>query len=265
MSATSIEPGGWTTRRWWTVILMAFGLQILLVFRLEPSSTIVPRRAETAPTFRFANSQMAELMAVQDPTLFALPNRHGFSGKAWLKAPNVPLPTAEWSEPPRLLTADSQNWGAWFKSLSDSNAPGSFPAIVIPKPLVTVPASVSIAPPPIGSRLKIRGELAKRALLEPVPLPSWTNADLLTNSIVQLLVDDQGNPVSAVLLRPGSGRADADQRALELAKSARFEPSRGSPAASKSQPWSAGWCVGAMVFEWQTIPGTNANPPPAVP
>ena len=264
MMAKPLEPGAWSSRRWWTVILAAFGLQVLLIFRLEQPKAIVPRRADTAPALRFGNSQMAELVALQDPTIFALPNRHGFSGNAWLKAPDVTPPSGEWSEPPRLLAADAQNWGAWFKNLAESNAPQSYPAIVIPKPIASVSTSFSIAPPPIGSRVKLRGELARRALLEPIPLPSWTNSDLLTNTIVQLLVDDRGNAVSAVLSRPGSGRTDADERALELARSARFEPAPATGTSNSRSP-SAGWSAGAMVFEWQTIPGPSPNPLPETP
>jgi len=75
------------------------------------------------------------------------------------------------------------------------------------------------------------------------------SADLLTNTVVQVLVDADGNVVSPALLPPGSGDSRADQRALEVARTARFQPLRGS---------SPALTVGVLVFEWRTVALTNA-------
>ena len=60
--------------------------------------------------------------------------------------------------------------------------------------------------------------------------------------------------VSVVLLPPGSGWDDADQRALELARAARFAP---APRLT----------IGRLVFHWHTVPlpGTNAPASPDAP
>jgi len=85
--------------------------------------------------------------------------------------------------------------------------------------------------------------------------------DLLANSSVQVVVDANGNVLSAVLTQdpgrspvlsaPGSGSAEADRLALDLAKSVRFAP----------LPRKAGLAprlmVGTIVLEWQTIPASN--------
>jgi hypothetical protein len=75
---------------------------------------------------------------------------------------------------------------------------------------------------------------------------------VIAPSKVQLLVNESGNVVSAVLLAPDSGftAADqydqADQRALELARTARFAP-------------SSRLTVGRMIFNWHTVPVTTTN------
>ena len=71
--------------------------------------------------------------------------------------------------------------------------------------------------------------------------------DVIAPSKVQLLVNEAGNVISAVLLPPDSGyiAADqydrADQRALELARAARFAP-------------SSRLTIGRMIFNWHTVP-----------
>ena len=78
------------------------------------------------------------------------------------------------------------------------------------------------------STLRIEGDLAQRPLLTPMKLPSWPYADVIAPSRVQVLVNAAGEVVSAVLLPSNNSSevrdADADQRALELARAARFAP-----------------------------------------
>jgi len=101
------------------------------------------------------------------------------------------------------------------------------------------------------------GPLAHRRLLVTPQLPGWPSAELLTNSVVQLLVDAQGRTISAVLLAPGirlKQQEDADASALALALAAQFEP---APSAAAT--------VGTMVFEWLTLPPAATNAPVEIP
>ena len=77
--------------------------------------------------------------------------------------------------------------------------------------------------------MRLEGDLAQRRLLAPLDLRSWTSRDILTNSVVRLLVDAEGLPLSVTLLS-GSGAQEADQHALDQAKAARFEPLSRNPA-----------------------------------
>ncbi len=108
------------------------------------------------------------------------------------------------------------------------------------------------------SALRIQGELARRRLLAPLDLPPQTNNDVLGDSVVQVLVDADGNVLSATLLPPGSGLATADKDALNFAKSARFEPlNREGPASSVNS--GTNLTLGDMVFQWQTMPPPVTN------
>lgn len=265
MISAPVEPRPWSARRWWTAIAVVFAAQVALVFWLEDRSPMMPRRPAAAPVFRFGDSRKGELLAIEDPTLFALPHRQGFSGEAWLKTPSLKYRPADWSEPARLLPPDVQELGARFRNFVETNAPPSFPTVALLEPELTVPEYFSIAPAPTESRLRIEGGLAERRLLSPPQLPSWTNTDLLTNSIVQLLVNAQGNPVSAVLLGRGSGlQEEADRRALALAKASRFEPLKAGGSSGFKSP-TAGLSIGTMIFEWQTIPAASTNALPTTP
>jgi hypothetical protein len=78
---------------------------------------------------------------------------------------------------------------------------------------------------------------------------------LLTNSTVQLAVDDQGFTFSTRLLGT-SGLAAADKYALELAGQARFERIAAEGKNQRAFTW------GKIIFQWQTLqpPVTNALP-----
>lgn len=261
MMSHPAEPQPWSVRRWSVAIAIVFAIQVASVFWLEDRSVPHPRRP-VAPVFRFSHSGMDELLALQDPTLFALPHLRGFSGTAWLITKPLGFPPALWPEPERFLALDTHTLGAAFESFVRTNLPPSFAVIpnVHPEPVLV--DYVPIAPQSRESRLRIEGDLARRKLLTVPHLASWTNADFLTNSIVQLLVDGKGNTVSCVLLRqpsvtPSVVQDEADQQALRLARSARFQPASSLPAADFDSP--AGLCIGKMIFEWQTIPAPPTN------
>ena len=102
----------------------------------------------------------------------------------------------------------------------------------------------------------IEGELAQRKWLNPVNLTNWPYADVIAPSRVQVLVDAFGDVVSAVLLPPddpemaASHYDVADQRALELARTARFSP-------------SLRLTIGQLIFNWRTVPPHATNSPAA--
>ena len=260
MMSDPVEPRGWTAGRWWAAIALVFAVQAALLVCLLDRAPAQPRKPAVAPAFRFSDSRMQEWVAVEDPTLFALPHRQGFSGEAWLNVPSFEFRPEDWSEPERWLPLDVPNLGSRFASFAETNTAVPFPTIAVTEPETPAAEDFSMAPPPTPSRVRIEGDLARRRLLAPLQLPWWTNSDLLTNSVVQLVVDARGNGLSAVLLASGSGltQADADQKALELARTARFE-------AVKAQNPAAGLSLGTLIFEWQTVLAPSTNTPPVTP
>ncbi len=202
---------------------------------------------------RLAGNYPNELLTLNDPTLFALPHRQGFSGSAWLKMPRMNFPSFDWSEPTNWLALPVVQLGAVFGRFMETNHFDSWHPPANPEPDLGLPEFFSLTTTAGESKLRLEGGLARRRLLMPPKLSSWPHKDLLTNSVVQVLLDGEGRPISVRLLPPGSGKAEADQQALEVAKAARFDAVNGSGPRRIANPLAnLNW--GHMIFEWHTLP-----------
>lgn len=265
MNAADVQPRPWTGRQWlaavgWLVVLQVFLLALLSNHekvrpRPEPVETrvqlVVPSTGESALTGG---------LGLSDPTLFALMNPNGFSGRAWLDFSLRQHRLNDWEEPPRWLSPDVFRFGAALTELvrtgrTDQLRINDKPAPQMPRVLVVDPI------PTAKSTLTIEGELASRALVSPIEVPVWTNTDLLSNTVVQAAINAAGEMLSARLLS-GCGSKAADQRALELAQQARFQA---VPQTGPSQDRSAAALTwGRLIFQWSTGEVSTANPPPPV-
>jgi hypothetical protein len=84
-------------------------------------------------------------------------------------------------------------------------------------------------------------------------VPSVTHSNALANTVVQVCVDPDGEPFSAVVLR-SCGLKSVDAQALALAASAWFAP---DPAGTRRTEGVGGrW--GELIFQWHT----TMEPPP---
>lgn len=256
MKPEVMEAPGWSPARRWTWIALVFAAQIGLIFALSDRKAVPPRPPVPALVVRLA-SETDELLALNDPTLFALPQRQGFAGAAWLKTPEVSPPPYRFIEEPRLLKIRSGDLGGAFAEFMRTNrfAGLGFESKTAPELPPPVAAEIGL-PAPANSTWRLVGDLATRAWLNPPELQPWPAADLLTNTAVQVLVDAEGNVRSHTLLpsdssSPNAEQRAADQRALELARAARFQPLLGA---------SSALAFGVLIFEWRTVPLTN---PPA--
>ncbi len=256
MSPDEPSSRGWTRRRWWSVVILVFTVQLSFIAWLGQRTPILPRPAAPAPMLQLAGRSGAELVALTDPTLFVLPHQEGFSGEAWLRATNQEYRPFVWDEPLNWLQPPAEQLGITFEQFVRTNAFPSLPSTPRLEP------ELAFAPPaaPIEaaqSIVRLAGELRGRQLLNPPELPSWPAADLLTNSIVQILLGPEGRPRSYTLL-VSSGLKEADLYALAQARAARFQSLASSDLAPGTSPL-AGLIWGQLIFEWQTVPLPTTN------
>jgi TonB family protein len=236
-------PGaGWTQNKFVFLITFVFALHVALIFILGGKKPIVPRTVTNVPRLQLADNA-GELIALDDPTLFARPNAHDFVTAFWQRPQIVAPPNFDWTEAPRYLPPPAEKLGASFREFMQSNRPPERALNFKPEPRMSEAVVNFDSALPPATTLQISGELARRRQLNPVELPSIPVNDVIPPSKVQALVDPAGNIASAVLLE-SSANNDADQLALKLVRNLRFAP-------------APRLMFGEIIFNWHTVP-TNA-------
>src|SRR5438045_2768457 len=112
MNATPVEPRRWSAGRLATGIAFVLMLQVVLLFWPPPRSPASTGRRMPPSVIRLDGNQSDEFLALDDPTLFALPHRQNFSGAAWLQVPRQEFQPSEWTEAPRWLPLAAQELGS---------------------------------------------------------------------------------------------------------------------------------------------------------
>jgi hypothetical protein len=255
MIAAVEETRPWTRGRWWAVISLIFLAQVGIIFWLGDKRPVAPRAAAPAPEIRLGGEQNAELLALEDPTLFALPSRRGFSGRAWLlTAPSTNF--FRFEALPFFLTSGSPQFTAIFAAALETNAPGTLESAARTTPAFGIAAPQRPAAEACRSDVWLEGGLASRRLRTPMTLAPQAANDVLANTEVQVVVNERGQVMSIPLLLQKSGSPAADNEALERAGNARFDAlpaTKGSGAAPEQLTW------GKMVFQWCTVPKPATN------
>jgi len=263
MTSAAVPLRPWSRRRRWGTVGLIFGIQLVLIFWLGRTPPIHPRPAAPGLTLKLAGDASAELLALNDPTLFALPHRQGSAGPPSRAIPPPDSPSFRWPEPTNSLFLAVDQLGTVFGRFIKTNAFDSLRLPAKPEAMLTLPDLPPAAVAEEQSTLRLEGDLARRRLATPLALRSCTNLEILSNSVVRIAVDGEGRPVSPTLLSR-SGSTEADQYALEQARAARFDPVRRQPADPALKPASElTW--GRMVFRWHTVPPPPADTPPANP
>jgi TonB family protein len=264
MIPNSVKPRAWPRRRWWIVVAFVFVVQLGLIFGLSDKKVIQPRRAGSVPALQLMRGAAAGLLSLSDPTLFALPHRQGFSGLAWLNIPRPPTNSFDWLQEPRWLRLSVEGLGAVFDGSGGTDNLISPISPARPEPALTVTEVSPLSAVPAKSRLRLEDGLAGRQLITPIELPPEQHTDLLTDSVVQIVVDSEGRPISVPVLLSSSGSPTADQDALRLTRTARFNSVIRSGPGEVTDPM-ANLAWGRMIFQWQTLPVSATNAPPANP
>jgi hypothetical protein len=245
-------PRAWTRRRFWAVTVILFVLQGGLLFLFASRNDAVMTHSVQPCYFRLIGTpltagQLTRMFFAVDPTVFPLPSRHGFSDRAWLGQPPPQFEVPNETEGPAWLALDPARLGTNFPHLNRPRHGLPVAPATEGNPQVEPwPAFMSPEEFRSQSAFEIVGELAARQLNAPAGLPPETNAQLLSNSVVQIAVDGAGQVVAARLLER-SGSVNADLDALHGAQNLRFRP-----ASSPAPVW------GEAIFEWQTVAPANA-------
>jgi TonB family protein len=248
MNAASGDFMPWKWTRWLMLIALVFALHVGFIFAFGQRKPGIPRAPINVPKLRLVGND--ELLALKDPTLFALPNQNDFDSSAWKQLSEISQPTFRWMETPRWLEMPADTLGVAFVRFMQTNSYAAFDLNFKPTPKLSAPAMTINSTRAQSSTLQMAGDLLQRRLLTQIQLPSFTDDDVIAPSRVQALVDGRGNVISVVLLE-SSGLEEADRQALADARAARFAPANNLT-------------VGVFIFNWQTIP-VPTNPPAASP
>lgn len=261
-----VRPPGWSRRRWGWALAAAVGAQVGLIWLLGER----PQPTRPTPDFGLQISlaaepdsarQLVRLPQRMEPTLFALPALEGFSGRAWMRAAPVRYEPEPWTEPMRWLEVEPERLGVGFGALVAASARA--PLLVADKPLPRlIGAELPLAGVPVRTQSMVRlsGGLAQRRLAEPLVMPSWPHPDILSNTVVQAVVDAAGWVISATVVQ-SSGSPQADQFALRQTLHARFEPAVAEAGAEGPRALTQG----RLTFLWHTVPPSNETAAPRAP
>lgn len=278
MTADSSGPPAtrrWAWLRWVLAVAVVFAAHIVLIFTFGEHKLPAPVRVRHTPALSLVGESPGDWQALNDATLFALPENDGFSASMWTEIAPLDISEKIPPEEPHWLNASNSlllaRLGASFRGFIQTN---QFAAIHFEFNLPPqVAAPVTSLQPPMAqqSRLEIQGAIAGRRLLSPVNLPSWQDADVDAPSVVQVVVDAAGNVVSAALLPqqimlPQNSwepslvdNAIADQWAIELARTLHFSPLPFSAIGGTG--YLPGLAIGRLIFNWQTVPVSTTNGP----
>jgi hypothetical protein len=200
-------------------------------------------------------TQLLALTAYRDPTLFALPHPHGFSGGAWrLFEPEVPKLT-NWSAPPEWLMLPAGQIGLALNDYLATNRPSAEPLLAALRMTKRSDPRIPSEPVLTNTIVRVEGPLAARTLIKVPPLPKAIHADALkAPTIITISVNGDG-VVETTSVASSSGLKAADDQGVKVARLFAFQalPVRNVRERERAAPTS-----GQLIFTWQV--GTEFSP-----
>ena len=238
---------------------------VLLLFLIHGAAVFwFGKRSATEPTwqkpepFLYAGDaevdlRLAEVIAYRDPTLFALPHPHGFSGGAWSGFQPEVLKLSNWSASPEWLVLSVDQLGDSLHDFVATNQPSVEPLLAALRATKTLETRLPGEPVLTRTAIRVEGPLAARALLGTPPLPAMPHTDVPRPTTVAVSVNGEG-VVESASVAVESGLKLADTNAVELARQFEFAPLalRGARARVAATP-----TLGQIIFTWQVVRPTN--------
>lgn len=259
MTSSAPEPITWKAQHWLAALASIFLLQFLFIYYLSARSHSSARSLSTPFLLQISSAPWTEagfskVFLTSDPALFALPGAHGFSGAAWLKDPVRSYDAEnlfEQKEAPFWLTLNVGQLGNRLNQFVRTNNVTPLLRTEDSAPKIQTRFLAVAGETKTNSQLRVEGQLATRPLLSSHELDSLPHTNILSNSVVQVAVNQNGMVLSPRLLSK-SGSEKADRLALEAARQFQF--------AQDIRPivW------GNLIFDWHTLPveATNATAQP---
>ncbi|MBI3875274.1 MAG: hypothetical protein HY300_04815 [Verrucomicrobia bacterium] len=252
----------WSRNRWCVAVVFLFILQLVLVVMLAgplPGAAVFRERGVTARIVlgAQANQQLLDSLGLADPALFVRVSRSGFSGAAWLNVSQQEYRLQEWTEPVPWMDRSTAHLGGAFQQFARTNRP---PAVAIADKPVELPVASVAGASSAGneSSFRVEGPLRARPLVQTARPRSFTNNDVLADTVVQVLVNSDGQIFSPRLLTASVVKDPvqraADQYALDLTREFRFQPLPKSAAPNSMTD-------GTLVFHWNTLAPASASKP----
>ncbi len=265
MSGPTDDVRRWSPLRWLMTLMVIFGGQAAIFLWLgsrakPPAAPPLPR----APSVQVSAAPAGEPAVLDDPTLLVRPTPRGFSS-VWLNTNEIKRDPAEWSgQTNARLDRPVRPLLGQISALAAADSNYSFSVVEIPRP-APQPAPIIPEADFTESTISIHGDLEKRTLLsQPTLRPQFADA-ALSNTVVQVDVDAEGNVFTPPVVLPGgsSGSVDTDNYAQQVARSLRFNPlpRQGRPGATGR----GGLTEGTVLFHWHTEAAPATNLPPGAP
>jgi len=263
MAAASDDVRSWSPARWIATIAVVFGIQAAFFLWLG-SHEKHPTAAPVHPlNIQLPADPDATFPGVKNPTALIKPDDQNFS-RAWLTIPEMTHEPAEWSgQSNARLDRPTKPLLPEITALASNRSIAGFSVVEVPR---AEPQPIPLLPDAdaMDSTITVGGDLATRPLVAPPELlPQYADA-FLSNSVVHIDVDGEGNVFNPPVTLPGgfSGSTDTDDYARKVAKSLRFRP---LPRATRADsPAIPRLTEGTVVFHWRTRvpPVTNGAPTP---
>jgi TonB family protein len=250
----------WSRGAWFWGFVFIFLAHALAVFWLAERREYKTSRTRPRAMFYLGGGpeferRLAEVSVLRDPTLFALPHEHGFSGGAWLNFEPRPPASTNGSAPPEWLTLDTEWLGGALQEYITTNRPSETRLLASLRATRSPEARIADDPILTNSTVQIESGSTVRRLISWPKLPSVPLAELPGRTIVSVTVNGDGQVESASVARESASKW-ADQRAIELALRLEFEP---LPVRNVRARLTAPPTVLSMVFNWHAVTPTNGT------